>query len=98
MSEEPYGGAYGYEGRGRREEGISEEEKEMILRRFLTLEARQRLKNVSLVRPEVARAIEDYVVNMALSGRLNRRLGEDDIKELLSRLSRRTEYRLRGIW
>lgn len=79
------------------ERGMDEEKKALILRKYLTLGARQRLKTVSLVKPELVKNIENMIVNMAISGRLNKQLTEEDIKELLYRLSRRPDYKIRRI-
>ncbi len=70
-----------------------------ILRRYLTPEARERLARVRLVRPELARAVEDYVIRLAQSGGIpeGKKLGETEIKNLLRRLSESTrkDFRIR---
>ena len=70
--------------------------REAILRRYLTAEARARLSNVKLVRPELALQVENYIIALAQSGRLTRPLTEEDIKELLGQLTEeRKETRIR---
>ncbi len=61
--------------------------KESILRKILTTEARQRLTNVKLVRPELAEQVENYLIALAQSGRITRPLTEEEIKEILAQLS-----------
>lgn len=53
---------------------------------LLDPEARQRLMNVRLVKPELASAVENYLINAASSGRLNRPLSDDELKQLLLRI------------
>ncbi len=76
---------------------IDEAQRAEILRRVLTIEARQRLRNVSLVKPELVRRIEDWIVSMVLSGKLNRRLDEEDIKRILLQVSSKREFRIRRL-
>ena len=57
--------------------------REGVLRMALTSEARQRLANVRMVKPELATSIEDYVVQLASSGRLKRALDDEQVKQML---------------
>jgi programmed cell death protein 5 len=45
--------------------------------------ARQRLMNVRIVKPELATAVENYLINAASSGRLNRTLTDEELKQIL---------------
>ena len=45
--------------------------------------ARQRLTNVKMVKPELAAAVENYLINAATSGRLNRALTDNELKQIL---------------
>ena len=71
------------EAKAREEELIRELQKQEVLRRVLSPEARERLANIKLIRPELARALEEYLVNLALSGRLSRVIDDDELKEIL---------------
>lgn len=57
--------------------------REGLLRMALTSEARQRLANVKMVKPELAASIEEYVVQLAQSGRLKRVIDDDQVKQML---------------
>ena len=57
--------------------------KEGVLRMALTSEARQRLANVKMVKPELASSIEEYVVQLASSGRLKSPLDDEQLKQML---------------
>jgi len=84
------------EERLRQEELAREAQKQEILRRNMTPEARARLSNVKLVRPELAKAVEDYIVSLAISGRLNEVIDEDTLKQILYAIDSKTrrEYRI----
>ena len=58
--------------------------RERVLRVLLTPEARQRLTNVKMVKPELAKAVEDYIISMGSQGRLNKALTDDELKQILS--------------
>jgi programmed cell death protein 5 len=45
--------------------------------------ARQRLANIRMVKPELAMAVENYLINAASSGRLNRPLNDSELKQIL---------------
>lgn len=57
-----------------------------MLQTLLEPAARQRLMNVRLVKPELAAAVENYLINAASTGRLNRPLTDDELKQLLLRI------------
>jgi len=54
-----------------------------MLRTALTTEARQRLANVKMVRPELASAIEEYVIQLASAGRLKKVIDDEQLKQML---------------
>jgi len=58
--------------------------RENIMRIALTSEARQRLATVKMVKPQIAQAIEEYIVQMASSGKLGRVIDDDQLKAILS--------------
>jgi programmed cell death protein 5 len=60
--------------------------REGVLRMALTSEARQRLANVKMVRPDLATSIEEYVIQLASAGKLKRVLGDEEVKQLLASL------------
>jgi programmed cell death protein 5 len=73
---------------GNSEDGAKETEakimRERVLRVLLSPEARQRLTNVKMVKPELAKAVEDYIISMGSQGKLNKALTDDDLKQILS--------------
>src|SRR5579875_2218701 len=61
--------------------------RQAILRRVLTPEARQRLQNVKMVRYELARVLEDQIIALYQSGRIDRPITDEALKQLLARIS-----------
>ncbi len=60
--------------------------RENVLRMALTSEARERLANVKMVKPELANSIEDYVLQMATGGKLKRVIDDEQLKQMLTAL------------
>jgi len=60
--------------------------RQRVLQVVLDPEARQRLMNIRLVKPDLAAAVENYLINAASSGRINRPLTDEELKQLLIRI------------
>jgi programmed cell death protein 5 len=72
--------------------------REGILRMALTSEARQRLANVKMVKPELASSIEEYVIQLASSGQLKRALDDEQVKQMLQSLQeKKREIKIRRL-
>ena len=72
--------------------------REGALRMALTSEARQRLANVKMVRPDLASSIEEYVIQLASSGKLKRAVDDEQVKQMLSALQeKKREMKIRRI-
>lgn len=61
-------------------------QKEALLRQILTPEARARLTNVRMVKPQFAEQIEMQLIQLASSGRLRDRVTDEQLKTLLQQL------------
>ncbi len=61
--------------------------KQQILRQILAPDARERLANVRLVRPDLAENVENQLIQLASMGRINRLLTDADIRDILARLT-----------
>ncbi len=61
--------------------------KQQILRQILAPDARERLANVRLVRPDLAENVENQLVQLASMGRINRLLTDSDIRDILAKLT-----------
>jgi programmed cell death protein 5 len=63
-----------------------EAQRQLVLRQILTPEARERLANMRIARPEIASAVEDQLIALAQSGRINQQIDDATLKELLRRI------------
>ena len=57
--------------------------KEQALRTLLAPEARLRLNNVRIVKPDLAAMVENYLLGMASQGRLHNQISDDQLKQIL---------------
>lgn len=64
----------------------AEAQKKAMLRKALTDGARKRLNTIRMSKPEFAEKVEQQVVALHRSGRLNGRIDEEQMKELLQEL------------
>lgn len=75
-----------------------EAQKQAMLKVILTPEARQRLANLKLVKPEFTTQLEDYLIQLAQYGRLPTPLSDDQLKQILIQLqSRKREIKIRRV-
>ncbi|WP_052833677.1 DNA-binding protein [Staphylothermus hellenicus] len=65
---------------------------EAILRRILTPEARSRLANLRLVKPELANIVEQQLITLAQSGRVPVPITDDFLKKLLAQIYEQTHH------
>ncbi|MCL4446861.1 MAG: DNA-binding protein [Candidatus Thermoplasmatota archaeon] len=72
----------------------ADKERQDVVKRFVTPEAYERLTNVKLVRPDVVENVENQVIMLAQSGRLNRLITDAEVKSLLARLSEKRETKI----
>jgi programmed cell death protein 5 len=73
-----------------------EAQKQAALKQILTPEARQRLTNIRMVKPEFADQVELQLIQLAQTGRVRLPISDDQLKEALAKLqSSRKEIRIR---
>jgi programmed cell death protein 5 len=84
---------------GQQEDASRRAMRENVMRIALTSEARQRLANVRMVKPDVAHAIEEYIIQLVSSGRLKRTIDDEQLKELLTTIqgTAKREFKIRRI-
>ena len=63
-----------------------EEQKKMILRSILTTKAKERLSNIKLARPQIGEQIENQLIMLAQSGRLQQKITDQQLRDLLHKL------------
>ena len=75
-----------------------EGQKQALLRRILTPEARSRLTNLNMVKPEFTQQLELQLIQLAQQGRINIPITDEQLKELLVKLqSGRRDYKIRRV-
>lgn len=73
-------------------------QKEAVLRQMLSAEARARLANVRLVRPELADTVENYLIGMVNQGRLSPPVSDTQMKQLLMSLQQpKRDFRMNRV-
>jgi len=75
-----------------------EMQKQAILRRVLTSEARQRLNNLKMVKPQFAEQLELQLIQLAQQNRINIPMTDEQLKEILTKLqSQRRDIKIRRV-
>ena len=61
----------------------SSAQKEQMLKQILTSEARMRLNNIKMVKPELSEMVEQYLIGMATQGKIPGQVSDDQLKQIL---------------
>ena len=64
------------------EEQISAQ-KDIMLKQILSADARLRLNNVKMVKPELANLVENYLLGLAAQGRAPGQITDEQLKQIL---------------
>ena len=59
-------------------------QKEMLLKRTLSADARLRLNNVRMVKPDLADLVENYILNLTVQGKISGQISDEQLKQILS--------------
>jgi programmed cell death protein 5 len=63
-----------------------EAQKQALLRQILTPEARQRLTNLKMIKPEFTEQLELQIIQLAQTGKINIPLSDSQLKRILIQL------------
>ena len=75
-----------------------EVQKQALLKKIMTPEARQRLANIKMVRPDFADQLELQLIQLAQGGRVKLPISDKQLKDALARLqSQRRDIKIRRI-
>ncbi|MCX8187184.1 MAG: DNA-binding protein [Nitrososphaeria archaeon] len=74
-----------------------EMERQAAMRIILTPEARQRLANLRLIKPELVAQLEEQLIQLANSGRVKMPITDEVLKDILSRLTTKRDIKIRRI-
>ena len=58
-------------------------QKEQLLKQILSSEARFRLNNIKMVKPELAKLVENYLINIVSQGKIGHQISDEQLKQLL---------------
>ena len=58
-------------------------QKEMMLKQVLSSEARLRLNNVRMVKPDLADLVENYILNLTAQGKITGQISDEQLKQIL---------------
>jgi len=72
-------------------------ERQAAMRVILTPEARQRLANLKLIKPELVSQLEEQLIQLANSGRIRLPITDEELKQILARLTAKRSIRIRRI-
>jgi len=73
-------------------------QKQALLRRILTPDARSRLTNLKMVKPEFAQQLELQLIQLAQQGKINIPITDEQLKEILVRIqSGRRDLKIRRV-
>jgi len=74
-----------------------EAERQAAMRVILTPEARQRLANLRLIKPELVAQLEEQLIQLANSGRIRLPITDEELKAILSKLTSKRSIRIRRL-
>lgn len=63
----------------------AEAKKKAILRQVLEPDARERLERIRMARPQKAERIQSQLIQLAASGRIQQKLTDEQLKEILAK-------------
>lgn len=75
-----------YQAEAARQADVVEAQRANILRGILTPQARERLGRLKMAYPDITNQVEDRIIMLAQSGRLNAMIDDQTLKEILARL------------
>ena len=59
-------------------------QKEIMLKQVLSGDARLRLNNVRMVKPDLADLVENYILNLSLQRKISGQISDEQLKQILS--------------
>ena len=58
-------------------------QKEMVLKQILAPNARSRLNNIKMVKPDLAEMVENYLIGMVTQGKIRSQITDEQLKQIL---------------
>ena len=80
------------------EEQISAQ-KGILLKQILSADARLRLNNVKMVKPELANLVENYLLGLSAQGKAQGQITDEQLKQILmSAQQPKKDFKINRIW
>jgi programmed cell death protein 5 len=76
------------------EEKETEARKQIILGQILTQDAKERLERVKIAKPELAENVENQLLFLLQSGRLDQQIDDNSLKIILRKIGSRREIKI----
>ena len=65
------------------EKNSEQAQKEIMLKQILSPDARRRLNNIKMVKPDLANLVETYLLNLTGQGKITGQISDDQLKQIL---------------
>ena len=74
-------------------------QKEMMLKQVLSSEARLRLNNVRMVKPDLADLVENYILNLTAQGKITGQISDEQLKQILLSVQQpKRDFKFNRVW
>lgn len=75
----------------RKKQEAMQEQRRLMLNQITTSEAREKIANIRLVKPERAEQVESYIISAAQAGQIGQKITEEQVKDLLRKVTQQTQ-------
>jgi programmed cell death protein 5 len=65
----------------------ADQQRQAIMRQILTPQARDRMANLKMAYPDIARLVEDQLISLVQAGRIQQQVDDNTLKEILRRVA-----------